>query len=124
MHPFPRKEIPRAPRSGSLDLPTTERYGGPQHAEEAGIARSQDGVPQDPRGRVKAGLPEVQSRSEYTQSRRDTDSTLDLSILGPRRNHVIQDEDGLERLHRRVAVVLLLGFRELIVRDQAGMLLL
>jgi serine/threonine protein kinase len=41
MHPFPRKEIPRAMGSGSLGLPTTERYGGPEHAEEAGTTRSQ-----------------------------------------------------------------------------------
>jgi hypothetical protein len=43
---------------------------------------SQDGVPRDPRGRVKAGLLEVQSRSEYAQSRCDTDSARRHQVPG------------------------------------------
>jgi len=41
---------------------------------------SKAAVPQDPRGKVKAKLPEVQSRPEYPQSRRYADSV--------RRHHV------------------------------------
>jgi len=43
MHPFLRKELPRAMEVGSLDLPTTERYGGPKHAKKAGHVPSQWG---------------------------------------------------------------------------------
>src|SRR5262245_35983008 len=38
-----KKGDPSGNGSGSLGLPTTERYGGPEHAEEAGTVRSQSG---------------------------------------------------------------------------------
>ena len=57
----------RASEPGPSGSPTVERHGGPQHAGEAGTCDvSEARVPQGPRGKVKAKLPEVQSRSGHT----------------------------------------------------------
>lgn len=51
--PFPERR-PSGNGPGSSGLPTTERYGGPQHAGEAGRAGARPAkAPQDPRGRVE-----------------------------------------------------------------------
>ena len=60
----------RAPEPGSFGLPTTERYGGPQHAEDAENDEvSEIMAPPDPRGMVKARLLKVQSRSGLMKPR-------------------------------------------------------
>ena len=64
MHPFHRKEVPRATGTWVNRLNPTERRGGSEHVGKAGASRvSHDVAPQDPRGMVKAALLEVQSRS-------------------------------------------------------------